>query len=95
MKDPTGTGEHGITQLIKAMDWAEEVEKPFLLVASHPPRLYGHPNIHKVGCPVRPIVNTSGSPAYRVAKYQPSLLKPLLGQMESLVKNKTKHPQNH
>jgi len=33
------------------------------------PIIYGVPNIHKFGIPLRPIVNTIGSPTYLLAQY--------------------------
>ena len=43
------------------------------------PRIYGLPKIHKYGVPLRPIVNTIGSPTYELAKYVAKILSPLVG----------------
>jgi len=51
------------------------------------PRIYGLPKIHKEGVPLRPIVNTIGSPTYELAKYVAKLLKPLVGNTDSFIKD--------
>ena len=53
------------------------------------PRIYGLLKIHKNGIPLRPIVNTIGSPTYKLAKYLATLLKPLVGKTNSFVKDST------
>ena len=51
------------------------------------PRIYGLPKIHKEGVPLRPIVNTIGSPTYELEKYLAKILGPLLGNTESFIKD--------
>ena len=51
------------------------------------PRIYGLPKIHKQGVPLRPIVNTIDSPTYDLAKYLTGILKPLVGNMSSFIKD--------
>jgi hypothetical protein len=51
------------------------------------PRIYGLPKIHKEGIPLRPIVNTIGSPTYELAKYVAKILGPLVGQTDSFIKD--------
>ena len=51
------------------------------------PRIYGLPKIHKDGVPLRPIVNTIGSPTYELAKYVAKVLKPLVGNTDSFIKD--------
>ena len=46
-------------------------------------RIYGLPKIHKEGVPLRPIVNTIGSPTYELAKFVAKWLGSLVGHMES------------
>ena len=53
------------------------------------PRIYGAPNTHKGGIPIRHIVNTIGGPTYRLVKYIAKKLKPLVGNIESFVKDST------
>ena len=52
-----------------------------------PPRLYGLPKIHKVGVPIRPIVDGIGSPPHELARFLANLLKPLTGKAASYIKN--------
>jgi hypothetical protein len=60
--------------------------------ASRPPKLYGLPKIHKAEAPLvlRPIVSSIGSPTYHLAKHIATLITPLVGHMDSHVKN-SKH----
>ena len=51
------------------------------------PRIYGLPKIHKQGVPLRSIVNTIDSPTYDLAKYLTGILKPLVGNMSSFIKD--------
>jgi len=51
------------------------------------PRIYGLPKIHKEGVPLRPIVNTIGSPTYELAKYVAKILKPLVRNTNSFIKD--------
>lgn len=51
------------------------------------PRIYGLPKIHKEGVPLRPIVNTIGSPTYELAKYVAKILKTLVGNTYSFIKD--------
>ena len=45
--------------------------------------------IHKNGAPLRPIVNTIGSPTYNIAKHLAKNLKPLAGNTYSYIKYST------
>lgn len=51
------------------------------------PRIYGLPKIHKEGVPLRPIVNTIGSPTYELAKYVARILRSLVGNTDSFIKD--------
>ena len=51
------------------------------------PMIYGLPKIHKEGVPLRPIVNTIGSPTYQLAKYLAKILGPLVGNKDSFIKD--------
>ena len=51
------------------------------------PRIYGLPKVHKNGVPFRPILNTIGSPTYKLEKYLANLFKPLVGRTSSFVKD--------
>ena len=52
-------------------------------------QIYGSPKIHKQSAPLRPIVNTIGSPIYNLAKFLAERLKPLIGNTFSYVKYST------
>jgi len=51
------------------------------------PKIYGLPKVHKSGPPLRPIVNTIGEPTYLLAKFLSQKLKPLVGRIDSFVKD--------
>jgi hypothetical protein len=51
------------------------------------PRIYGLPKIHKEDIPLRPIVNTIGSPTYELAKHVAKILNPLVGHTDSFIKD--------
>ncbi|XP_068724037.1 uncharacterized protein [Montipora capricornis] len=51
------------------------------------PRFYGLPKIHKVNCPLRPIVSSIGTISYQIARYVADILSPLVGETEHHVKN--------
>lgn len=53
-------------------------------------RIYGLPKIHKEGIPLRPIMNTIGSPTYMLAKYVVGILNPLVGNTHFVIKD-SKH----
>ena len=38
------------------------------------PNFRGLPKVHKVGCPIRPVINWQGAPAYKLAKYLNKLI---------------------
>jgi hypothetical protein len=50
-------------------------------------RIYGLPKIHKEDIPLRPIVNTIGSPTYELAKHVAKILSPLVGHTDSFIKD--------
>ena len=75
---------------------AETIKRPYIdddikkkLLTSDPliPRIYGLPNIHKSGIPLRPLVDTIGSPSYRLPKFLANKLKPLVGNTRSFIKD--------
>lgn len=53
------------------------------------PRLYGLPKTHKSNVPLKPIVNTIGSPTYLLAKFLASRLREIVGKIESCIKEST------
>jgi hypothetical protein len=65
----------------------ERTKKRLLPNSEITPRIYGLPKIHKEGIPLRPIVNTIGSPTYELAKYIAKILGPLVGHTDSFIKD--------
>ena len=65
----------------------EKTKKRLLPTNEITSRIYGLPKIHKEGIPLRPIVNTIGSPTYELAKYVAKLLGPLVGHTDSFIKD--------
>ena len=65
----------------------EEIKKKLIVSDPLVPRIYGLPKIHKPGVPLRPIVDTIGSPTYRLAKFLVEKLKPLVGNTSSFIKD--------
>ena len=53
------------------------------------PRIYGAPKIHKENVPLKPIVNTIGSPLRR-RNFHTKKLKCLIGHILSFIKDSTK-----
>ena len=53
------------------------------------PRIYGLPEIHKEGDPLRLIVNTIGSPTYQLEKFLAKTLNPFVGKTFSYIKDST------
>ena len=53
------------------------------------PRIYGQPNIHKLGVPIRPIASYSSSPLYSLNKYIANILKAYVKDGNNNAKNST------
>jgi len=65
----------------------DKIKKKLIPSCETIPRIYGLPKIHKEGVPLRPIVNTIGSPTYELAKYVAKIRKPLVGNTDSFIKD--------
>jgi hypothetical protein len=85
--DPTNKIGRRTTSLIKKSNIPEEVVKKLIHHMSAPPRLYGLPKIHKNDLSLRPAVNCIAYPTCALAKYLAGLLSPLVGQLNSHIKN--------
>jgi hypothetical protein len=72
---------------IKNSSLDNRIKKRLLPSSEITPTIYGLPKIHKDGVPLRPIVNTIGSPTYELAKYVAKILGPLVGHTESFIKD--------
>jgi hypothetical protein len=86
-KDPTEAVEHKTTLLLKKSSLPEEVIQQLRPQGSRPPRLYGHPNIHKEGVPLWPIVSIVGAPTYRLTQHLAGLLGAHIGDSPHHVRN--------
>lgn len=68
-------------------DLDDKIKKKLTLSCEVIPIIYGLPEIHKEGIPLRLILNTIGSPTYELAKYVSKILKPLFGNTDSYIKD--------
>ncbi|XP_059066412.1 uncharacterized protein LOC131857721 [Cryptomeria japonica] len=57
------------------------------------PRIYGVPKIHKANIPLRPIVDTIGSPTYKLAAFLAKLISLLVGNSNSFIKDSNQFVQ--
>ena len=76
-----------VTMAIKKSSLNEETKKKITPKNVIMPRIYGLPKIHKIDIPLRPIVNTIGSPTYDLTKHIAKTLKPLIGKSFSFIKD--------
>ena len=78
-----------VTKTTKKSSLDENTKKKLIPKDTMVPRIYGLPKIHKEGAPIRPIVNTIGSPTYYLAKFLAKKLRALVGQTPSYIKDST------
>lgn len=76
-----------VKKTISKSNLEEKLKKKLIPSYETIPRIYGLPKIHKEGVPLRPIVNTIGSPTYERAKYVAKILRPLVGNTDSFIKD--------
>ena len=78
--------EHGTPRLY---DWSKLYYNKLLPTSnsSPAPRFYGLPKIHKVNCPMHPIVSAWGTPTYQLAKFLTKILQRYTGITPSFVKD--------
>jgi hypothetical protein len=88
-RDPTTRILRHANSLIKSSSLDKNTKLKLHKSEALSPRLYGVPKIHKNNVPLRPIVNTIGSPTYNIAKYLTTLLKPHIGKTSSYIKDST------
>ena len=88
-KDPTKKIVNEVTKAIKNSALDENTKKKLIPKDTTIPRIYGLPKIHKEGAPIRPIVNTIGSPTYLLAKFLARILKGFVGKTPSFIKDST------
>ena len=75
-----------VKKAIKSSNLDETMKKRLTPSCLITPRIYGLPKIHKEGVPMRPIVNTIGSPTYELAKYVARILGPSVGRTDSYIR---------
>ena len=78
-----------VSAAIKNSSLDDYTKNKLIPKSSMMPPIYGTTKIHKQGAPLRPIVNTIGSPTYNLSKYLVEKLKPLAGNTFSFVKEST------
>ena len=86
-KNPVNRLIAGTKKIVNQISLDPPTKRTMSTVASNLPRIYGLPKIHKPSVPLRPIVNTIGSPTYQVAKFAAVNLRPLVGQTEHHVRD--------
>jgi hypothetical protein len=88
-KDPTAEIERKIEKFLSKHKTTFLVDLKHKLTPYHskPLHLRGLRNIHKPDIPLRPIVDSIGSPFYAVAGFLHKILSPLSEKSESFVKN--------
>ena len=89
VRDPTKKIIAEVTKTIKNSSLDENTKKKLISKDTLVPWIYGLPKIHKDGVPIRPIVNTIGSPTYYLAKFLAKKLRALVGQTPSYIKDFT------
>ena len=82
--DPTIKRENSLLNTLnnfkKQKIISDETFQKIRPTGSRPGIIYGLPKIHKEGYPLRPIISSSGTYNYNLAKFLDSLIKPLLVQ---------------
>jgi hypothetical protein len=92
-REPTVSTEQKTTLLLKKSTLTENICKQLHSSGSRPPRLYGHPKIHKDGAPLRHTVNNIGAPIYQFSKYLAGLLRQFTGNSVHHVKKSVRFVQ--
>ena len=86
-KHPLKKVVRDVTLAIKKSSLDEEMKKQLTPKNVIMPHIYGLSKIRKLGIPLRPIVNTIGSPMYDLAKHLAKTLQPLVGKSLSFSKD--------
>lgn len=71
---------------IKYNNFLNAIRKYLIKSNNLTPRIYVLLKVHKTRIPLRPIGNTIGSPSYLLTKFLAQNLKPLVGLIDSFVK---------
>jgi len=86
-KDPSEKIMREVIKKVKESSLDDIIKKKIIPNSSIIPRIYGAPKVHKPNIPLRPIVNTIGSPSYLLAKHLAKKLRPLSGNTLSYIKD--------
>ncbi len=90
-KDPTKEYKAQLREKLNSLKEQKKIDKKKYLqlmpTAEIPPRFYATPKIHKVGTPLRPIIDNVGTVLYNLAKYLTYILQPMVGNTPYHCKN--------
>lgn len=82
-----------VKSTISSSSFDDATNKSLLPTKGVTPHIYGVPKIHKEDISLRPIADTMGSPTYNLASFLTKLISPLVGKIESFVKDSTNFVQ--
>ena len=89
--DPTGTYKRKLVAMLKSLLAQKKItqsQKDYLYPTEEGiPRMYCTPKIHKKDCPLRPIVDYTGSISYNLSRSLADILKPLVGKTKYHLEN--------
>ena len=90
-RDPVQSVERKVNAMLQRMKKQGSIQ-PELYNRLHSsggltPLLYGLPKVHKPDVPLRPIVSFMQSPTYQLSRHLSMILKPLIGNTSSCVRN--------
>ena len=90
-KDPTRKYKAELIGMLNELEKSNKITKDqywyLYPTPEKAPRMYGSPKIHKQGTPLRPIVDYTGTIAYKVSRDLADILQPLVGKTEYHVEN--------
>ena len=90
-KDPTKKYKAELIRMVNSLEKEGKITKDqywyLYPTLEKVPRMYGSPNIHKEGVPLRPIVDYTQTIAYRVSRELANILHPLVGKTEHHTEN--------
>ncbi|KAK7893340.1 hypothetical protein WMY93_022492 [Mugilogobius chulae] len=89
-RDPTSGYKKKVIDCLQKLEKEELIDRPMyyrLYPGDAIPCIYGLPKVHKQEVPLRPIVCSTDSITYNVAKYLKTILAPLVGNTEHHVEN--------
>ena len=101
--DPTSKIQTKLNSMINSWFKGKSIDIKFknklICLSGQAPYIYGLPNLHKQGIPLRPIVSTLNSPTYNLSKFLSNSISNILGKNYYFVKDSwdfcIKIPTNH